>query len=164
MPSAAHGTALALVGTMHPLPHHYTVSSRATPTGDVWLTTDGVSPLSTAVPPEFDGHGGRWSPETLQVAAALDCFVLTFRGLARVTRVAWTSLECDATGKLDRVDGTMQFTNFVIRAYLKVPEGTSASDAERVLRRADQTCLIASSLKGNMHLEFDVIQEAVAHV
>ena len=145
---------------MHPLPHKYTVSSRATPDGDVQLMADGVAPLTTAVPPEFGGPGGHWSPETLQVAAALDCFVLTFRGLARVARVAWTSLECDATGMLDRLDGKMQFTNFVIRAYLTVPEGTSVQDAQRVLRRADDTCLIASSLKGLMRLEFEVTEEA----
>lgn len=148
---------------MHPLPHAYSVSAQATPAGNVRLTAEGLPPLATAVPPEFDGPGGYWSPETLQVGAALDCFVLTFRGLARVARVTWTSLDCDATGTLDRVDGKLQFTGFVIRAYLKVPEGTSVPDAERVLRRADATCLIASSLKGMMHLEFDVIEEAVAH-
>jgi organic hydroperoxide reductase OsmC/OhrA len=148
---------------MHPLPHKYSVSSHATPAGDVWLTADGLPPLSTAVPPDFDGPGGYWSPETLQVGAALDCFVLTFRGLARVRQLSWTSLECDATGILDRLDGKMQFTSFVIHAHLEVPEGTSVSEAERVLRRADETCLIASSLKGSMHLECDVIERAVTH-
>jgi organic hydroperoxide reductase OsmC/OhrA len=147
---------------MQPLPHRYSVSSQTTPDGDVSLRAEGVAPLKTAVPLEFDGPGGHWSPETLQVAAALDCFVLTFRGLARVAKLAWTSLECDATGTLDRLDGKMQFTNFVIRAYLSVPGGTSALDAQRVLRRADQTCLIASSLKGLMHLEFEVTEEAAA--
>ena len=145
---------------MHPLPHKYSVSSHATPAGSVWLTADGLPPLSTAVPQDFDGPGGHWSPETLQVGAALDCFVLTFRGLSRVRRVPWTSLECDATGILDRVDGKMQFTSFVIHAHLKVPEGTDVSEAERVLQRADETCLIASSLKGLMHLEFDVMELA----
>ena len=128
------------------------------------LVADGLPTLRTTVPPEFDGPGGYWSPETLQVGAAVDCFVLTFRGLARVTSLPWTSLDCEATGTLDRVGRTLQFTDFLIQAHLTVPEGVSPAEAERVLARADETCLIASSLRGAMRLEIDVTQEVATPV
>ncbi|MGI9245682.1 MAG: OsmC family protein, partial [Steroidobacteraceae bacterium] len=94
---------------MHPYPHHYTVNARSEPTGDVELAAANLPTLQTAPPLEFDGPGDRWSPETLLCAAVADCFVLSFRAVARASRLDWTSLECRVEGKLDKVDGKAQF-------------------------------------------------------
>ena len=72
---------------MHPFPHHYSVAAKADTQGDVALEGERLPPIASAPPTEFGGPGDRWSPETLFVAAVADCFVLTFRGIARV--VPW---------------------------------------------------------------------------
>ena len=64
---------------MEPFPHRYRVKGRGQVTGDVELSADGLTTLRSASPAEFDGPGGRWSPETLLVGAVADCFILTFR-------------------------------------------------------------------------------------
>jgi hypothetical protein len=43
------------------------------------------------------------------VAAVADCFVLTFRGIAGVSRLPWASVECSVTGTVDRVERVTQF-------------------------------------------------------
>jgi organic hydroperoxide reductase OsmC/OhrA len=55
-------------------------------------------------------RGGQWSPETLLVAAAVDCFVLTFRAIAAASKLPWERLSCNGEGTLDRVDGVTRFT------------------------------------------------------
>jgi len=65
---------------MQPFPHRYSASATAGPEGYVLLNADGLPPLISEPPVEFDGPGDRWSPETLVVGAVADCFVLTFRG------------------------------------------------------------------------------------
>lgn len=138
---------------MQPFPHHYDVTATAVPDGDVHLGIDDAPPLATAAPPEFDGPGNRWSPESLLVGALADCFVITFRGMARAARLPWTSLECDATGTLDRQEGVTRFTHVHLHASLSVPPGTDAAVARQLLQKAEDRCLISRSLSAPVHLE-----------
>jgi organic hydroperoxide reductase OsmC/OhrA len=129
-------------------PHRYQVNATAEPEGEVLLLTDGPPrPLRSLPPSAFGGPGDRWSPETLLVGAVADCYVLTFRAMARAAKLPWRSLECEADGTLDRIDKATQFTGFEIRAYLRIPPGTSKEDAHRVLVRAKDNCLVSHSLK-----------------
>jgi organic hydroperoxide reductase OsmC/OhrA len=141
---------------MQPFPHRYAVSATVSPVGDVALTTERLPKLLSAPPLEFDGPGDRWSPETLVVAAVADCFVLTFRSIAKLSKLCWTTLTCTASGTLDRVDRVTQFTAFSVSVSLEIPAGTSQDEATRLLRRAEQVCLIRNSLKASCHLEVDV--------
>lgn len=149
---------------MQELPHRYAVAAAANATDDVELDARGLPPLHSASPAEFGGPGDRWSPETLLVGAVADCFVLTFRAVARASKVSWTSLRCDVIGTLDRVDKMTQFTRFDLRAYLTLPPTTDAQQARRALDKAEQQCLIANSLKATTHLEaeLDVTTEPLA--
>ena len=140
---------------MHPFPHRYVVSSRTGPVGDIVLESDGLLPLPTATPPEFDGPGGKWSPETLFVAAVADCFLLTFRGISRASRMAWTSVSVECTGTLERPDVT-RFTRVDIRASLVLPPEANEDQARRILMRAEETCLITRSLTAETHLELEI--------
>jgi organic hydroperoxide reductase OsmC/OhrA len=144
---------------MHNLPHHYGVAAVVLADGNVTLTSNGLSSISSAPPIEFGGPGDVWSPETLLVAAVADCFVLTFRGLARASKLSWISLRCEVDGTLDRVERVLQFTEFHVRASLRVPADVRENDARLIMERAEQSCLIRNSLKGNSHLEADVVIE-----
>jgi len=138
---------------MQNFPHHYAVTAAAWPEGDVQIGAEGLPTLTTATPREFDGPGDRWSPETLLVAAVADCFALTFRGIARRSKLSWTSLECDATGTLDRIDGVTRFTHVHLHANLIASPGTSVELATRVLQKAEDRCLVSRSLTASVHLE-----------
>src|SRR3990167_3541582 len=116
---------------MQQFPHHYSVVARADTQGDVALEGERLPPIQSAPPTEFGGPGDRWSPETLLAAAVADCFVLTFRGIAGVSRFSWVSLECNVTGTVDRVERVTQFTAFEVRARLRVPSGANEDQARR---------------------------------
>jgi peroxiredoxin-like protein len=141
---------------MEPFPHRYSASARADAEGDVALVSDRLPALTSAPPREFGGPGDRWSPETLLVAAIADCFLLTFRAIARASKLSWLSLRCEVEGTLDRVDRVTQFTAFLVRAELHVPPGANEEQAHRLLERAEKSCLISNSLKGSCHLESKV--------
>lgn len=142
---------------MQNLPHHYFVSAEGTSDGDVLLEAPRVPGLRSASPAEFGGPGDRWSPETLLVGAVADCFVLTFRAVARASRLRWSSLRCEAIGTLDRVDRAMQFTQLTLQASLTVPAGVDPYQARRALDKAEQNCLVSNSLKAAVHLEADIV-------
>lgn len=141
---------------MKDLPHHYNVVSSARPDGDVSLASGSTAPILSAPPAEFGGPGDKWSPETLLVAAVADCLILTFRAIARASKLTWIELKCEAEGTLERVEGTTKFTGFVVRATLSIPQDTDETRAHRLLQKAEEACLITNSLSGTTHLEASV--------
>lgn len=147
---------------MQDLPHHYAAAATAAADSNVELTSPGLSALESAGPAEFGGPGDLWSPETLLVAAVADCFILSFRAIARASNLEWNTLQCDVKGVLDRVDKVTQFTAFNVRAELGVPEGTDEAKAMRLLERADKVCLITNSLIADSRLEAEVRVSAPA--
>jgi len=112
--------------------------------------------MPSAGPAEFDGPGDLWSPETLLTAALVDCFVLSFRAVARASRLDWLRLECSASGTLDRIEKVTQFTAFTVHAVLEVPAGTDLEKARKALEKSEQVCLISNSLKASQHLEIEI--------
>jgi len=113
--------------------------------------------LETAPPPEFDGPGGVWSPETLLCASLADCFILTFRAVSRAAQLKWLRLECRVEGLLERVERVSQFTRFTTFANLTVPSDTDVAKARDLLERAEHGCLITNSLRGSGTLEAQVV-------
>ncbi|MEH6581611.1 MAG: OsmC family protein, partial [Halioglobus sp.] len=106
--------------TAQKLPHLYKISANAQNDSEVILTGDGIPNLVSAPPAQFGGPGDQWSPEDLLVGAVADCFILTFRAIARASRLEWIDIECSAEGTLDRVEKVTQFTAFTIQAKLTV--------------------------------------------
>ena len=142
---------------MQDLPHIYQVNASAEAEGTVALKASDLPQIVTAPPAEFGGPGDQWSPETLLVASVADCFILTFRAIARASKLEWVGLEVNAEGVLDRIDRVTQFTGFTVRASLTVPAGTDEAKAQRLLEKAEGACLVTASLKATCHLEADII-------
>lgn len=144
---------------MQDLPHHYHVNASAENEGTVTLTADDLPQIITAPPAEFGGPGNQWSPETLVVGAVADCFILTFRAIARASKLEWTNLACSAEGVLDRVERVTRFTEVTVRATLTVPADTDVDKARRLLEKSEEVCLVTRSMLATAHLEAEVIVE-----
>lgn len=138
---------------MQAYPHRYPVTATATADGDVAVGAANVPDIITAPPAEFGGPGDRWSPESLLVGAVADCFILSFRAIARASSLDWTNLHCTATGVLDRLDRVTQFTAIEVEAELTVPAGSDADKAEKLLHKAENSCLVSNSLKAERSLK-----------
>lgn len=142
---------------MQDLPHIYRVSASAEGAANVTVSADGLPDLETAGPPEFGGPGDVWSPETMLVGAVANCFILSFRAIARAARLDWLTLVCKTEGKLEKIEKFTQFTGFEVTATLTVPPGTSEKKANTILEKAEKYCLITNSMKAGSHLEAKVI-------
>ena len=144
---------------MHPYPHTYIAGANGRSQGPVAVTSPQLPTLQTAAPPQFDGPGGLWSPETLLCASLADCFILTFRALSRAAHLEWLELECRVEGVLERVGASSKFTRYTTHAHLKVPPDSDSGRARALLERAEHGCLIANSLSGEHTLQAEVETE-----
>ena len=141
---------------MHPYPHRYIAAAAGASIGVVTVTSPRLPSFDTAPPPEFDGPGDVWSPETLLCASIADCFILTLRALSRAARYRWLQLDCRVEGVLERVGPNSQFTHYTTFAQLQVPTGSDVAKARELLERAEHGCLIANSLRGARTLTLQV--------
>lgn len=142
---------------MHEFPHHYRVRAAGGPDADVSVSAEGLETIPSAPPAEFGGPGDRWSPETLLAAAVVDCFILSFRAVARASKLSWHTLDCEVDAILDREARTTRFTGFRIEATLQVPPETDKDRARRLLEKAENACLITNSLSGETHLQAEIV-------
>ena len=143
---------------MQAFPHIY--SALATSSGadsTVRIDSAGLHSLETDAPAEFGGPGNKWSPETLFVAAIADCYILTFRAIARASKLEWLAIDCEVDGTLERVDGVTKFTRYDIRAKLSVTTGTDVEKAQHILEKSESVCLITNSLSGTKSLQAEVM-------
>jgi organic hydroperoxide reductase OsmC/OhrA len=130
---------------MQPLPHRYEVRLIAGPTGHATLKSGGVPDLRTDAPADFDGPGDAWSPEQLLLAAVESCFLLTFRAIAKASKLEFTSIAVEGEGPVDRADGRTRFTEIVLPARVR-----------RALEKAEHACLVSASLATPVRLEPDL--------
>jgi len=144
---------------MQQFPHHYQVLAQGAPDDAILVSSQGLPDWPTAAPAEFDGPGDLWSPETMLVGAVANCFILTFRAIAKASKFAWTDLHCTARGVLDRVERVTQFTEVELSVKLQLPAGSDVAKAERLLEKSEQNCLITSSLKAKVTLQAEVTVE-----
>ena len=141
---------------MQPLPHHYTVSSHSSSESNVTLAAEGLPDLESAPPKEFDGPGDKWSPESLLVAAIADCFILSFKAVAKASKFDWLDLQCEVTGTLDKHKKVTRFVQFDVKATLTISTDAKVDFATKLLEKAEQVCLITNSLAGESHLTTEI--------
>ena len=145
---------------MQDYPHHYLVKAETPAEGVINVSSSGLETLPSLAPAEFGGPGNLWSPETFLVAAVADCFILTFRAVARGSHFEWNSVSCDVDGVLDRVDGVTRFTEFHVRVTLHVPQGSDMHKAERLVEKSDHVCLVTNSLTAETILSAEIVVDS----
>ena len=141
---------------MQKFPHHYHVHAQGSPTGTVATHSEGLATLEIDAPKQFDGPGDRWSPEDLLIASVANCFILTFRAIAKASKLEWSELACDTKGTLEMVDRKTQFTEMFINVSIKINSHEDEEKALQLLEKAENSCLITNSLTTQTHLDTSI--------
>ncbi|MCF6193031.1 MAG: OsmC family protein [Kangiellaceae bacterium] len=142
---------------MQALPHHYTVSARAESASNLKLSADNLPTMEVAPPPGCGGPGDVWSPEDLLMSSVASCTILSFRAIARASKLEWISLNCTSVGTLDSVERRTQFTEIVTRATLTITDESDRAKAEKLLHKAEDVCLVSNSLTSRSSIDTTII-------
>jgi organic hydroperoxide reductase OsmC/OhrA len=60
-----------------------------------------ATPVPMAIPPEFEGPGGGFSPEDIYGFALTNCFVATFKVIAEKSKLTYKTLHAEGTLTVD---------------------------------------------------------------
>ena len=109
-----------------------------------------------AVPPQFGGLEGRWSPEDLLLCAVASCFTTTFRVLADYSKFEYTDLEVAVEGTARKAESGYEFAGILIRPTLTIPNPEERLRADRLLEKAKRLCLVSRALVTQQRFESSV--------
>ena len=109
--------------------------------------------LKMAIPPEFAGPGGGFSPEDIYALALANCFVATFKVFAEKSKLTFQQLDVDLELLVDRDEaGRPWMAESIMSVKLSGP--SSAENALRLLNKTKESCLILNSVKTHKKFEF----------
>ena len=141
---------------MDSFPHKYKVKAEGTSLGSLTVSSENLPPLTIAPPLQFGGPGDAWSPEDLLMASVANCFILSFRAIAKASKLEWDVIECNSDGELAKADNQVKFTGVVNRVRLLIPENESIEKAEKLLNKAESVCIISNSLSCKVRIECEI--------
>ena len=144
---------------MQDYPHRYKAAAHGSAQGVIDTGSPGLESIPAMPPPEFDGPGDKWSPETMLVGAVASCYILTFRAVAKNSNFDWNSLTVEVEGILDRIERQTRFIEFHIDVTLHLPSGADARKAHRLCERSEQACLVTCSLTGEKLLNVAIVHD-----
>ena len=93
------------------------------------------------------------------VASVANCYILTFRAVARASQSEWQALDVEVAGILNRVERVTRFTEFQIKVKLRLPGGADLHKAHRIAEKSESVCLVTNSLNGDKTLNVDIEYE-----
>lgn len=122
---------------------------------------DRLPSLYVASPPEFGGPEGVWSPEHLFIASVASCLMTTFRAMAELSKLEIIEYSDEVTGRLQRgEDRLYSIDKITLRPRVVIGSDEDLEKAEKLLNKAEVTCLISRSTKSEIVMEAQVL---VAH-
>ncbi len=121
------------------------------------LGSEGKPNLEVACGPEFGGHEGYWNPEDLFVASVEHCTMSTFLWLAEKRRIRLVSYESEAEGLATMSEGSLRFTQVVVRPVITIAEESDRQKVEKCLVDIRDYCLVFKSVRSDVIIEPTVV-------
>jgi organic hydroperoxide reductase OsmC/OhrA len=113
--------------------------------------------IEVATPPEFPkGMKGIWSPEHLFVASVSGCLMTTFLAIAENSTLDFKSFSCEAKGKLEMIEGKLMMSEILLNPTVVIHDEMHRSKATRILKKAEDACLISHSIKTIITMEIHI--------
>jgi|GEM_PF-343269 len=121
------------------------------------VQSDSLPEIVSAIPPEFLGPGGGYSPGDLFTLSLLNCIIGTFKVYCEKFKISFRELNSRAILTIDQ----QQADNIILMKHIEVfIDVSGASDRDKVrkqLENAIKDCAVANSIKSGktFHLNVD---------
>ena len=132
---------------MAKFPLRFTVQAASPSRVDTrWTATAGdLSPLPCAIPHEFGGPGGGYSPEDLLALAVLNCMIATYKVYCVRAKVHFEEIVGKASLVVDMQEGKLAMPQ--IDVEFQVTGASDPEQARKVLDQAIRDCAVSQAIK-----------------
>lgn len=135
--------------SMIKFPMKFEMSASATSgVGSLWNAQGKhLSPIVCAIPVEFNGPGGGYSPEDLFGLALLNCLFATFKVYAEKSNLQFQKILGRAVLTADRILGEAGFSITQADLFIDIEGAADQEKAKKLLDAAIKDCAISNSIK-----------------
>ena len=100
-----------------------------------------------AIPPEFLGPGGGYSPEDLFGLSLLNCLIATFKVYAEKAGLTFQEIVGRIELTIDRVPGESGFAMTKADLFFDIKKASDPEKAKKLLDGAIKDCAVSNSIK-----------------
>lgn len=125
-----------------------------------WKTSSSKMSSSCAVPVEFEGGGGHFSPEDYFLMALQNCFIATFKVFAYYSKLQFSTLKAHATLTVDKNEGGQPvMKELVLKVHIE--DAQDLKKAKLLVNKTLETGFILKSVKTTIVPEIYVNNERI---
>ncbi|MGB2601722.1 MAG: OsmC family protein [Candidatus Omnitrophota bacterium] len=116
------------------------------------LSSPGKLNIGVAIPPEFNGEEGYWSPEELLLSAVDSCVMTTFLHYAEIKKIEFRAYESETEGVLERIDDQFMFSKIIVKPEISVMSKDQIDKVKELMTIAENNCFISNSIKSEVEI------------
>lgn len=114
----------------------------------VWTAqTEHLSPILSAIPPEFSGPGGGYSPEDLFGMSLLNCLIATFKVYCEKSNMSFQEIRGRVTLTVDKISGQSGFAMTQADVFLDIAGASDPEKLRKLLDASIKDCAVSNSIK-----------------
>ncbi len=123
-----------------------------------WKSTSQHFPYETlmAIPPEFEGPGGGYSPEDIYAMALTNCFIATFKVFAEKSRLQYKNISIQTSLSVNRNDKGQPWMDKAV-FNIELSGVVQKENARRILEKTSQGCMILNSVMTENIFDFNIL-------
>ncbi len=108
---------------------------------------DSLPPIPCAIPPEFMGPGGGYSPEDLFALSVVNCMIATFKVYAEKSKVSFQAVRAKAELTVDKFATEAGFGMTHIEITFQIDGAQDKEKAKKTMETAIKDCAVGNSIK-----------------
>lgn len=105
-----------------------------------------------SIPTEMEGPGIGTNPDEMLLGAATTCYIITLAAMLERSQIEKSSLMVESSAVVDVTNGIFTYKQIIHRPTLEIVKETDFKMANRLLKKAEDTCMISKALKGNVEI------------
>jgi Predicted redox protein, regulator of disulfide bond formation len=143
---------------MQKFPMKFEVTAAATGgIGNQWTAqADQLPPIPSAIPPEFSGPGGGYSPEDLFGIALLNCLIAMYKVYCEKSKIYFKSIQGKAAVIIDKQPSETSFVVTEVNLYFDISGVSHQEKARALFDQAAKDCPIGNSIRSGKTFHINI--------
>jgi organic hydroperoxide reductase OsmC/OhrA len=143
---------------MQKFPMKFEVTAAATDgIGNQWTAqVDQLPPIPSAIPPEFSGPGGGYSPEDLFGIALLNCLIAMYKVYCEKAKISFKSIQGKAAVIIDKQPSETSFVVTEVNLYFDILGVSHQEKARSLFDQAAKDCPIGNSIRAGKTFHINI--------
>ncbi|WP_077330364.1 OsmC family protein [Virgibacillus siamensis] len=111
-----------------------------------------------SIPPEMDGPGVGTNPDEMLLGAAATCYLITLAAMIERARLPLKEMSLDSAGIVDVTDGVITYKRIIHKPHVALQDDAERKHyrmLEKLVDKAEESCMISRALKGNVSVEVE---------